>query len=231
LDDEGVVVKVQSSDSAARQVSELLSRFKKVLVQEGVPGRKATVNFCIVNGRILAESMCVALHENPHTGGLTSLRHTWWHQAMRDDAYARVTHLGWQGVAMMEYKWDDKAKQFCFIEMNSRYWAALHLDLFAGTDFPKIQLDAFLGIENSCSPGRQRPLVCRHTFPADFGYAVSRARDPDVPLSSRLWAVLEFFALGLRPGVKVDLLFPGDRKLYFYQVKEFVTGLLKRTVD
>ena len=72
-------------------------------------------------------------------------RHTWWHQGMRDDALARMRHVQWDGVVMVEYRWDDDAQDFCFLEMNTRYWAALHLDLFAGMDFPRVQFDAFFG--------------------------------------------------------------------------------------
>ena len=226
--EDGVVRHAENKELASEIIDDLLKRFKKALIQEPAKGCKATVNFCLVNGECLAESMCLAKHESPHTGGLTSLRHTWWHQEMWDDAYERIRHLKWSGVAMMEYKWDALSRQFTFIEINSRYWAALHLDLFAGTDFPTIQLDALMGLQRPSEPVKTRSVTCRNTVPPDFGYAVSRARDEAVAMHKRLWALVEFVLLGLVPWIKVDLLFPGDRQLYFRQWSRFIRDLFSK---
>ena len=98
----------------------------------------------------------LSLHDNPHTGGTSGLRRSWWHQAMRDDALARVRHLGWQGIAMLEYKWDPVSDAFEFIEINSRFWAALHLDLYAGADYPRRLIEHHLEGERSRRAWRNR---------------------------------------------------------------------------
>ncbi|MEX2648809.1 MAG: hypothetical protein WD673_07330, partial [Alphaproteobacteria bacterium] len=225
---DSVVRRAASVDEAVEVANRLMRDFRKVLVQGSVPGRKACVNFCIMDDAIVAESMCLARHENPHTGGLTSYRHTWWHQAMRDDALAKLERLGWTGVAMVEYKWHAPTRTFHFIELNARYWAALHLDLYAGTDFPRLQIDRFFGAPAEAVAAQPLGIACRHTLPADFGYAVSRIRDRKVALPSRIWTFLEFFLLFLRPGLESDLYFPGDRYLYRLQWKRFLGSLLAR---
>jgi len=62
---------------------------------------------------------------------------------MCDDALAKIKAMKWQGVGMMEYRWDPTTDQFYFLEMNGRFWGSLHLALFAGVDFPALLLDAF----------------------------------------------------------------------------------------
>jgi hypothetical protein len=225
---DGAVIRCATAVDAARAAERLFERFPRVQVQGSVPGRKACVNLFLHEGQVVAESMCLARHENPHTGGLTAYRHSWWHQAMRDDALAKLRRLGWTGVAMVEYKWDAASRTFHFIELNARYWAALHLDLYAGTDFPRLQLDRFLGA--ALAPVARQPLgvPCRHTVPADFGYAASRARDPNVPWPARLWAVMEFFLLFLHPRLRCDLYFPGDRGLYWRQWRQFFGSFQRR---
>lgn len=225
---DSVVRRASSADEAVKAANHLARDFRKVLVQGSVPGRKACVNICTMNDEIVAESMCLARHENPHTGGITSYRHTWWNQAMRDDALAKIERLGWRGVAMVEYKWNAPTQTFHFIELNARYWAALHLDLYAGTDFPRLQIDRFFGGPTEAVAAQPLGIACRHALPADFGYAASRIRDREVALPSRIWTFLEFFLLFLRPGLKSDLYFPGDRNLYWLQWGRFIGSLLSR---
>jgi biotin carboxylase len=129
--------------------------------------------------------------------------------------------LGWEGVAMMEYKWIEESNEFFFIEMNARYWGYLHLDLFTGVDYPAIQLDHFMGHQTT-PPVQQQGVVCRHTVPGELGYVLSRIRDQSVSLSSKLWAAIEFVILFFNPFFRSDLLFPGDRKLYWLQWKQFL---------
>lgn len=195
-------------------------------VQETVPGVKATVNLWRHRGAFHAESMCVAMHENPHTGGLTAYRKIWWHEAILADAKRRLQALDWQGVAMVEYKYDAATDRFWFLELNARYWNALNLDLLAGKDFPRWQLDAFFGkaTVQDFGPG---PLGfrARYTVPADVGYVMSRCRDPRLGLSQKIRTLLEFFWLGLQPSVHSDLWFPGDRGLYWRAWREFFRKL------
>tara|TARA_R110002073_G_scaffold13072_13_gene56224 strand:+ start:2057 stop:3262 length:1206 start_codon:yes stop_codon:yes gene_type:complete len=227
VDNFGTIIKADTQEDAARIIDELLPASEKILVQSHEVGVKATVNLCVHQGVLLARSECVATHENPHTGGLTALRHNWVQEAMFEDAMARIRHLEWDGVAMMEYKWDAVRQDFCFIEINSRFWAGLHVDLFTGINFPQIQLDAFFGLTPTPVLRPTRYLTVRSTLPADFGYMMSKVRDRNVADRDRLMAFLGFFGLFLNPFVKSDLLFPGDRHLYAMQVKKFVRDLFR----
>jgi hypothetical protein len=208
-------------------IAGLLGRYRGVLVQGSVPGVKATYNVCLHDGEVLAESMCFARHESPHSGGLTVLRETFWNDGMREDALRRLRAMNWDGVAMMEYKWDAAHKRFCFIEANTRFWAALHLDLFAGTDFPLIQVEAFLGLGRAHAARQRLGVVARHTVPGDTSYLISKLRDPGVSLAQKCVSAAGFCLIGLDPRVKADLLFPGDRKLYFLEWRRFLCDLLR----
>jgi hypothetical protein len=207
-------------------LSAALATHNRCQIQETVPGVKATVNLWRHRGEIRAESMCVAMHENPHTGGLTAYRKIWWHEAILADAKRRLQALNWQGVAMVEYKYDAATDRFWFLELNARYWNALNLDLLAGKDFPRWQLDAFFGkaLVQDLGPG---PLGfrARYTVPADVGYLLSRCRDRNVSAGKKIAALVEFVWLSLHPGVRSDLWFPGDRGLYWRAWREFFRKL------
>lgn len=215
-DPDSIVRPVGTTAELREALAQVLVTHRSAQVQETVPGVKATVNLWRHHGQIVAESMCVAMHENPHTGGLTAYRRVWWQEAMHADAVRRLEALDWSGVAMVEYRYDADADRFWFLELNARYWNALNLDLLAGKDFPRYQVDAFLGLglTKDLGPG---PLGyrARYTVPADIGYLMSRLRDARVTASAKLWTALGWFGLCLNPAVHSDLWFPGDRALYW----------------
>jgi biotin carboxylase len=173
---------------------------------------------------VLAEFMHRRLHEVPHSGGVSSLRKSWWHPDIRNDALDKLMSLGWEGVAMMEYRWDPVSDQFYLMEMNGRFWGSLHLPLYAGVDFPRLLLDAFH--DRSPEPVRGFPLNirCRLTFPDEVQYVWSRLKDRQLSLSSRLWSIIEFFLLFFPFRINSDLFFPGDRRLYWDSFRRFLTA-------
>jgi hypothetical protein len=216
---EGGAVHRVSTGVEARQLSQqLLQEFAKVLVQGHVPGRGAGVFFLAWDGQPLAEFMHLRVHEVPHTGGVSSYRRSWWHQGIRDDALAKTKAMSWQGVCMLEYRWDPATDQFHFLEMNARFWGSLHLALFAGVDFPALLLDAFFGHTPGRILGPSKETTCRYTFPRELMYVWSRWKDKHISWPSKLDDALEFFLLGLNPKVHSDLWFPGDRMLYWRQL-------------
>lgn len=221
----GGVYPVRTAAEAHSRLPEILRHYRKALIQGHVPGQGVGAFFLLWNGKVVAEFMHQRLHEVPHTGGVSSLRASWWHPAIRDDALAKLAHLRWQGVAMMEYRWDAGSDTFHFIEMNGRFWGSLHLALFAGVDFPVLLLDSFLG--RRVDPVTTFPvgLRCRYTVPKEIQYVWSRLGDSRLPVSAQAWSVFEFVLLSLDPRVKSDLLFPGDSALYWRRLTRFLRTL------
>ena len=204
------------------------SRFHKIIIQGFVSGKGTGVYFMRWNGVILAEFANLCIHEVPHTGGLCSLRESWRHQKMRNDALCKLEAMQWEGVAMMEYRWNPTSDEFALIEMNSRFWAALHLALYAKVDFPLVLAQAFFG-EQGNEPQHDYPekLLCRWTVPLEIGHIRSLMKDPQVPASQWIRALFNFVALSLNPRVRSDLFYPGDRALYFREILRFFRDLFK----
>ncbi len=208
------------------QVNDLLERYDRVLVQSAAPGQKAAISVCLHNGEIVAESGVLAIHTFPHHGGMMSLRQSWTNEAMRRDALARLRHLGWEGVAMMEYLWESETDDFHLIEVNARYWGYLHLDLYSGVDMPRLQIDRFLGAPQEPPPKQVQGVVCRYTTPGETSHVLSKLRDNSVSRASKLISLMEFFLLFLHLGIRSDLFFPADRHLYWIEWKRFLVDLL-----
>lgn len=221
-----VVAAEHSTAGALARIREVRLRYSRVLVQGFVPGKGTGAYFLVHDGEIVQEFMNRCLHEVPHTGGYCSLRDSWWHERMMEDARIKIAHLRWEGVAMLEYRWDEDSDRFWFIELNARFWAALHVALYAGVDFPTKLIDLFHGGQVREMKNFPLGLQVRYTVPFEIGYVASRWKDKSLPLVSRLRSVAGWFVRFLNPAIRSDLYFPGDRKLYFLGWRDFVRGLL-----
>jgi predicted ATP-grasp superfamily ATP-dependent carboligase len=208
-----VVLRCTDADAALGKVAALHETHAEVLVQGYVPGAGVGAFLADWEGHRLAEFMHRRLHEVPHTGGASSYRRSWRDDRILADARARMQCLGWQGVGMFEYRWHPVTGRFRLIEFNSRFWGSLHLALYAGVDFPHLLADAFFG-QRAPPQTSFEDVRARLTFPAEVAYVLSCLRDSDLDWARRTWPVIEFFALGLNPRVRSDMMFPGDRGLY-----------------
>jgi predicted ATP-grasp superfamily ATP-dependent carboligase len=230
--DDALVARINTIASFQDKVSEALNQFEKILIQDCYSGEKVTVNLLLQDDKSLAESMVLGIHQNPHTGGVMSLRQSWWQDAIYDDAIRRLRALNWQGAAMVEYKWDRELQQFAFIELNARYWGALNLDILADLHFPTIQFDYFFSKQLPTKALRlTKQITVRHALPADFGYLLSKLRDPSVRTIEKLKSAFGFFIYFLRPGISSDLNYPGDRKLVVFNAKTFFSDLIRSLVQ
>jgi len=221
----GRVIRARTIAEASEALGELRRRYVKVLVQGFVAGHGVGAFFLVWDGEILAEFQHRRIHEVPHTGGTSSLRESYAHQAIRDDALKKIRCLGWRGVGMLEYRLDEATGRLHFIEFNGRFWGSLHLALFAGVDFPALLLDAFHGHPQP-PPVYRMGVRCRNTFPEEVQYVWSRLKDRRLGLGARAWSVLEFAILSLDPRIHNDLLFPGDRGLWLTATQRSLAPLL-----
>jgi predicted ATP-grasp superfamily ATP-dependent carboligase len=53
--------------------------------------------------------------------------------------------LDWQGVAMVECKYDPRSDRYYVMEINPRFWGSLQLAIDAGVDFPALLVACALG--------------------------------------------------------------------------------------
>jgi len=218
LDGDGDEVhRIDRAAEGIERVEALRQRYSRVSVQGFVPGRGAGVYLLRWDAEVRLEFMNTCEHEVPHTGGFCSLRTSFRNDAMLADAKAKLDALGWQGIAMLEYRWDESEGRFWLIEVNARFWAALHLALFAGVDFPRRLLDAHFGRDERADFEYRTGIRARLTVPFEVTYVQSCLSDSGLPIARRVWTIVEFFLLFLDPRLHSDLLYPGDRKLYWIQ--------------
>jgi predicted ATP-grasp superfamily ATP-dependent carboligase len=225
------VIKADSAAAAVQCLRALGTDYTRALVQGYVRGVGVGAFFLRWKGQIVAEFMHRRLHEVPHSGGASSLRESWLDEEVLEDARIKLEHLDWEGVGMMEYRWDPRTHAFFLMELNARFWGSLHLALFAGVDFPKMLLDNFHDRESL--PGNRYPIGvrCRQTFPGEVHHVWSVLKDSELTVGTKLKSILKFFSLTANPGIYSDLSFPGDRRLQWLSFQRFVTHELLAPVQ
>lgn len=222
---DSLVMRLSTLEKVASTVPKQLRQYSRFLVQSHVKGQGVGVFFLRWKGNIMARFMHYRLHEVPWEGGVSSLRSSWWHEKIYQDALTRVGQLDWNGVSMFEYRWDQSTDQFFLMELNARFWGSLHLPIHAGVDFPKLLVSAWDN-ETFPPPVARIGIRCRLTFPKEVEYVISRMKSPDLSVWEKTWTLLEFAMLSLDPRIKSDMLFHGDNRLYLRSISDTVRKLL-----
>ncbi|MGZ6028190.1 MAG: ATP-grasp domain-containing protein, partial [Myxococcaceae bacterium] len=206
------VLRAETAEEARAEIARWLPHYRRLLVQGNVPGAGVGVFFLMVNGHPRARFAHRRIHEVPHTGGVSSFRESVRLPDVEAHALSVLRRIGWNGVAMLEYRRDARSGEFRLLELNARFWGSLHLALAAGVDFPRLLLDAWLGArepEPSWRPG----VRCRQTVPGELMHVWSVLRDRGVSRRDKARTLTRFAALSLDPRIHSDLWFPGDRAL------------------
>ncbi len=110
-----------------------------VLLQERIEGPGVGVFAAVDRGRTVALFAHRRLREKPPSGGVSVLCES----AAVDPVAAEhatklLNHIGWRGVAMVEFKQDKRDGSLRLMEINGRFWGSLQLSILAGVDFPNI---------------------------------------------------------------------------------------------
>jgi predicted ATP-grasp superfamily ATP-dependent carboligase len=137
---EWVSTSVSYAGSRAALLHDLATRPRHefpVMLQEHVSGPGMGVFACYRGGRQIALFSHRRLRERPPWGGVSVLSES---VAVDPQAGGYATRLldelGWDGVAMVEFKLDERNGTPMLMEINGRFWGSLQLSIDAGVDFP-----------------------------------------------------------------------------------------------
>lgn len=117
------------------------------LLQEFVPGSGLGVFLLLdFQGRICAEFAHRRIRDIRPTGSASVLRESVPVDArLRELAAALLNRMEWWGVAMVEFRTDERTGGVVLMEVNGRFWGSLQLALDAGVNFPEILIDVANG--------------------------------------------------------------------------------------
>ncbi len=131
-------VRYVSSFEELRRLTQTVEAFRHhpFLVQEYVQGQGAGVFAQYDTGRAVTFFAHRRLRERPPSGGVSVLSESvGLDPHMRELSRRILDHVGWHGVAMVEFKVCADGRPY-LMEVNPRFWGSLQLAIDAGVDFP-----------------------------------------------------------------------------------------------
>ena len=106
------------------------------------------------------------IHEWPPEGGVSTVcasvpldQHT----EQRAKSQALLASIGWEGPAMVEYRFDAPTDKYWLMEINGRFWGSLPLARHAGAEFAWETYAQAMGI--ATDPPEIRERHARYTIP------------------------------------------------------------------
>ena len=106
--------------------------------------------------------------------------------------------LSWEGVAMVEWRYDFTKHEYCLLEVNPRWWGSLELAIRAGVDFPVSYHEIAIGSSIDTSEYMyKQSKVCRWVWPGDLLRFLSTPKSERETLS-------EFFSGFFRDSEEYD---------------------------
>lgn len=120
------------------------------MIQEKIVGPGTGLFTLYDNNRHLALFSHRRLREKPPSGGVSVVCESVpLEEEMVEDAGRLLSAVGWNGVAMVEFKRDQRDGRAKLMEINGRFWGSLQLAMVCGVDFPALLLDHLQGKDPS----------------------------------------------------------------------------------
>ncbi len=106
------------------------------IVQEYIPGEGFGFFGLFNQSRLRAFFMHKRIREYPITGGPSSSARSVYSDEMKRYGTALLEALNWHGVAMVEFRKDQRDGKYKLMEINPKFWGSLELSIASGVNFP-----------------------------------------------------------------------------------------------
>lgn len=135
--------KVPVKAAYAKDKGQLLELYKQyhdfadnVIVQEYHPGAEEHVQILMHAGEVFMTGDYIGEHHMPLAGGVTVQRRSCYHKAVINDTVKILKALHWQGIAGVQFHFDEKSGRHIFLEINPRFSGGLPTVIMAGFEAP-----------------------------------------------------------------------------------------------
>jgi len=106
-----------------------------ILVQKYISGTGCGFFALYRDGKPLRVFMHKRIREYPVTGGPSTAAKSFYAEDLKDYGLKILNALKWNGVAMVEFKHDERNNSFVLMEINAKFWGSTELALRAGVNF------------------------------------------------------------------------------------------------
>jgi len=139
------------------------------LVQEYCPGVGLGQMFYMHRGAAVLRFQHLRLHEWPPEGGYSTLCESLAPEenaSLMARSEALLREIGWEGQAMVEYRFDRESRRATLMEINGRFWGSMPLAWHAGARFPWLLYNLMgRGIEVNDADSYRSGVRCKFLLP------------------------------------------------------------------
>ena len=139
-----------------------------LLIQEYVKGHSYGVEVLMFNSKPKAIFAHKRLREYPITGGASTLRISVRNKKLENYAVSLLKAMNWEGIAMVEFKLNEKTGNIKLIEVNGRFWGSLALAINAGVDFPYLLYKCIIEERGFNIPNYKTGIKQKWLIPGDI---------------------------------------------------------------
>jgi predicted ATP-grasp superfamily ATP-dependent carboligase len=183
------------------------------LIQEYWNGVGIGVEVLMCNGSPMMIFQHRRLREYPITGGASVYCESMpLNGKLVDYSVALLKAMHWEGVAMVEFKFNETTGEAALMEVNGRFWGSLPLALHAGADFPYALYLSSLGAAIP-KVAYDRVVRCR-SLAGDTKWLLATLRNGD---SSKLRAIAAYLA-AFKPNTRYFIWAADDPKPAVFQL-------------
>ncbi len=131
----------ENPEHSQKIVEELIEKYKLVpsrypQIEEYVEGKGYGCSVLYSKGKFIAHFTHRRLRDKIETGGTSTLREAAVNEGIESATKTIFDSLGWNGLAMCEFKVCPETGRFWFIEVNPRMWGSISLAIESGVQFP-----------------------------------------------------------------------------------------------
>ena len=205
------------------------------LIQRRVEGEGQGVFALMNNGQPVALFAHRRLREKPPSGGVSVLRESIaLPEPMTQYALRLLQHVGWHGVAMVEFKVDRQSGVPFLMEVNGRFWGSLQLALDAGLNFPLLLYRMACGDEVNVPATGYRVGVKSRWLLGDLDHLLLRLFKSDAALSlptdspTKLKTVIDFCRF-FQKNTRYEVNRLDDPNPFYYELRQYLACLLLPT--
>ena len=134
------------------------------MVQTYARGRGLGQFFFMHRGAAVRRFQHLRIAEWPPEGGFSSICDGVpldQHVELQRKSEALLRSIGWQGVAMVEYRWDAATDRALLMEINGRFWGSFPLAVHSGAGFARLAYHSAMGQALPELPAPRENLRCR----------------------------------------------------------------------
>ena len=158
--------------NSPQELAAVLDRYAAIderpLVQSYAKGRGIGQMFHMQGGQATLFFQHERVHEWPPEGGVSTYCRAVAlsdHQAQRAKSEALLSAIGWEGPAMVEYRWNPETDEYNLMEINGRFWGSQPLASHAGAQFGWEVYRCNILHDKSAAPPYQVNVEARYMIP------------------------------------------------------------------